>query len=460
MKTIIALLLPVICFAQVTSPHTYEERFGMDQASITSPRIGEPGENSWTYVQNDGSLAITNGYLIIPVQSTPAETDLYMKTTSSFTRTFAQAYLFRYIPTTVGTGSGTLPGTTIGFTNGNPSSANMIDAAIGFDSPNMMILTGEGGSARSFNLMTASVDTVYNVAILAGGYTGNDDIVNTPYYSGQTGSSYIDGITVFVKVNNDKWKLRYKHLRTESTPLNAAWMNYNGAGKLDNTIVTTKSYASIMEPANYVSGTASNGTQLFDITPEQGTAWDSLSGNFVVTSNTIAYATSTVNANIGPAVIKNFSSTDMYAEMVIDDDGANFPGFIFRWNPADSTAFSVSTGQAAGADSLRIYYVDFSTGVGTRLAAVSIGSKPAAAYILRASCIGNQISGWVYGTGTPNSLLVTSASNSASTYHGFRTDNTVSDLSHIRFYYGGSNGEYDILNQLMGISFSNRRGAQ
>jgi len=460
MKTIIALLLPVICFAQVTSPHNYEERFGMDQASIGATRDSEPGQNSFTYVQNDGAFSIVNGDLTNTAQSTPSESDLYMRTTSAIARSMGLTLLFKYTPTTIGTGTGTNPGTSIGFSsNATVGFNNMDDWNVGFDDSGVFLTPTYGGSDRVQTILPASTDSVYQVAVVLGGYTGNDYLTNTPYYSGQTASSYLDGYTVFIKTaNSGGWRLRYKSNYQETANPIPAIMQYNGAGQLDNFIVVDDDLTSIMEPANYITCTASDGTALAALTPAQGTAWSApTSGAMVVTSNYLA-GSGAAGFN-GYMAVKDFGSMDMYGEFICDSDGAQFPRMVLRYSPEDSTGITVLVTGAT--DSVIAYDVDYAANTATRLGAVSVGAVPTTDWLLRVSVIGNKVRAWLAGATTYNSLEVTTTYTQAGrTYFGFGSNHTSSKFKHIRFYNGGSNNEYSILDQLMGISFTNRRGAQ
>jgi hypothetical protein len=451
-------VIPVLVFCQTTNPHTVESRFGEADGSLTSPLIDQPGKQSFTFVQNDGSFTIVDGELIATGQTTPVETDLYYRTTNGFTRALGLTMLFSYKPTTIGAGTGSQPGTKVGFSDtGVFNFTNMDDYAIGFDDSGIQINPEYGGSARLQTFMSIVQDTLYNVAVVLGGFTNVDYITNAPYYAGQDAASYANGVSIFVSVNGGKWYLRYKSTLQNVTPMTPGILQYNGTGKLDNFIITSDVPLSILEPANYISGVGTNGAQLFDYTPQQGTPWDSLQGNFTISSNYFV-ATGTAGAQFGYQTVKNFNTTDMYGEMVVDSDGVQFPRMVLRYDPADSTGISVLT--RGDTDELEVYTVDWSTGGSTLIANVDLSSLPATDWILRASCIGNEVRAWVAGATVYNSLSVTTTFNNDATYFGFGVNNTTPDFKLIRFYKAGKEGQYDILNQLMGISVTNRRGAQ
>ena len=440
-----------------------------DAAPLADPITTSHGE-SVDVVDVESKMSVSSGYLNVPAQTTVADGEEGLRYATTASRYAGRTAFFKIKYST-------LANSTTGGTE-EASSSNFFGWTVAGDitsGNNTVTLRANaasflwkfaetcGGSCTQVGqliMVPTTADSFY-VAIALGGRDGANWNVMRPWYSGVTNADYTEGAFLWIKKNiNGQWLLQgcYNDSLLGGTNRFAHISNFNSVFTVDRWAVSNDTLRSLMQPIEFISGIAADNTQIFDITPEVGVSFDSLKGNFTVTSNQF----NAVGADPGtPNWITTFSCSDddVYIEMMGNFTDANDDcSIILRRDPGDGSF--VLAQYARAANNVRVLTFDGTSTFTTRATSGAF-TYTAGLNFLAAAIVDSTVEVWAGSAASTIASIrwvgTTVLTNIGSNNHGMRLSDTSTDLRQFRAYPIGTDNEYTLLTQYFGDTVNRGR---
>lgn len=434
-----------------------------DAAALADPYTTEPGGQSVDAVETDGALATSGGELVVTKQASAVDGDTGLRYATAITDHIGKAMVFKVKYTELANGiagSGNCA-TAIGFTGAATVKVDdIVKVGIGTTlSTFRWKLTQTASGFASMPEIPTTTDSFY-CAIILGGYNSTTLASATPWYSGGglDLSTFITGITFFIKKNrNGKWIQQAICRHSGHSTAYAGIGTYNASFKVDNWRVLGDSdslYTPYLQPAHYQSCDLTSG-QLFDDTPEVGTAYDSTNGDFVFSSNAV-FANGSSPGAMGyiSTIAFGDSNASCYLLSNIDNSSTGrFSSIVLRHDGSDGKFMMVQISTTA--DAIQIYDFDGTSTYTLRgTTAVALPNNSTYVKVLGAAIMDSSVYGWVSETTAGATSTVSYAGTGAITQygqgltrHGIRMGETTTGLKVITWHETGHNNEYSGLDQ-------------
>ena len=461
---LLACLVATLVYA-VGSWHLLDKFSTADASPLADP-ITTSGGQSVDVVDGESKMSVSSGYLNVPAQASVVNGDEGLRYTTSATQFAGRTIFFKVVYSTLA--NSTVPGSEEGSNSaafGWTTSANcnlggttlhyaVRSTAANFLWPIAEFCSGACTPTTGMPMVPTTTDSFY-IAVALGGRDGGDDESSIPWYSGVNASGYTDGAFLWIKKNvGGKWFLQACGNDAAQANAYALITNTNSAFKVDRWGASNDTLRSLMQPVHYSSFTAADNTQLFDIPPEVGTAWDSVGGNFIVTTNRI-HATGSDPDGAGALNWRSTFNTDdddIYMEALPDVTGAtDVCHLIVRYDTNDGSFMMAGISRTVAL--LRIYTCDGSSF--TLRATATAYTLKAGINLLAVSVRDSTITTWSQGTLVLRGVSytgTTALTNIGSNRHGVRLDDTATELDELRVYPYGNDDEY----RLLDVYFSDR----
>lgn len=352
-----------------------------DDSPVTSPRTCEPGPGTLTFVQNDGTLAISSGALVFTAQTTPDYADLGFYS-SAIVRAAGRSVLTRlYFASTAGQFM-------FGLNN---------VAAVGIPAIHTGFYYGD----------------LYNRDV---GVNNVVDSVGTAAFQAAhvlraTGAFFLRKLD-----SASDWTLLWINSTATNSPLYAVAANYNLAPTLDNLRVPTQLWTPTplvsdnftRADSSTVGNSAGGGSEESGGT---GIACTEVAGNWQISSNTLVTEGDDPGA-MDWIITWAAATVSVVAQVQVTLQANSSAGLVFASDGTDW--YTVTIDDAA--NTIRIYEFN-GTDTYTQLASTAVAIAAATAYQLLAVRDGATITGYVNGG---SRVTVTDASpiNATATAHG------------------------------------------
>ena len=286
---------------------------------------------------------------------------------------------------------------------------------------------------------SATANTEYEFALVLGGYNNTGEA----YYTG-TAAASLYGAAMFVKGGTEypDWTLLWRWAGNNTSSLYPAIaMRYSGSvGEVDDLSVSDLDYKEVLEPINFSSFDAPNGTSLDAITPEVGGAWTEQNGDWDIQGNR---ANSVAPVPVAPYFIATVESgfSDVFIRCMVSLTaiGNGAAGIAFRYR--DNNNFWIAY-PSDGANTFYLYEIN--GGVATARDSQAVAVAASTDYEVTAVTDGVDIAAYLDGK---YRLTFNSAFNQSETIVGLRArrDSTVFDNFHVSHR---SDTQYDKLNEV------------
>lgn len=291
--TIFLLLTLLIVAVYSVGSYFLEDNFVTnDAAPLSDPHTTEPGGQSIDAVETDGTMAIANGKLTFTAQSSPVDGDLGLRYATDMPDYMGRAMFYKLKFNSLANG----------ITRFSNASELFGTTGVASDTFGTVYRRGFGTNAtyfigwtssnvtHDFNFLTMpnTTDSFYVAVILGGSTDANSGASSPTWYLGQSAVPDSDGCFYFVKRNAiGKWLLQGRSYGEEQTAdVFPIITNYNGAFSVDRWAASNDTLRDgYLSPVHLQRMTGTNGTQLFDDTPEVGTAYDSISSDWQFTAD-------------------------------------------------------------------------------------------------------------------------------------------------------------------------------
>lgn len=365
--SIFIFVLMLIGIAFSVGSYFLEDAFiTSDAAPLADPHTTEPGGQSIDAVETDGSMAIANGKLTFTAQSSPVDGDLGLRYATDMNDYMGRAIFYKLKFNTLADG-------VAGVGNASELFGTTGAADVTFDGINRR---GFGTNAtyffgwtnstttNDFNFLTMpnTTDSFYVAVILGGSTDANTGALSPTWYLGQSAVPDSDGCFYFVKRNaTGKWLLQGRGYGEEESPnVFPAITNYNGAFSVDRWAASNDTLRDgYLSPVHLQKMDGAENAQLFDDTPEVGSAYDSVKGNWIFTADNRIHP---AGAAPSPAAIQwlttvTTSDDDIFLESspTIRFGDGTAAGIVFRFKSSDSSFITCRASEGGGTVDIYTY---------------------------------------------------------------------------------------------------------